>query len=156
MRNSVKKILFVCTGNSCRSVMAEGLFKKMTEGRSDEFETSSAGISAIDGFPASPETIKVMAAEGMDVSGHRSQRLKAELVRASDKIFVMEREHKDWILRFLPESKGKVFLLTEFHTPDYGSAGEVDIPDPIQMSDSFYQNVLSVIRDCVKKIVKSL
>ena len=152
----MKKILFVCTGNSCRSVMAEGLFKKMTQDRGNEFETSSAGISAIDGLPASPGTVKVMAAEGVDVSGHRSQRLKAELVRASDKIFVMEKMHKDWILRFMPEAEDKVFLLTEYHTSDYGSAGEFDIPDPIQMSDNFYQNVLSVIRDCVIKIVESL
>ena len=152
----MKRILFVCTGNSCRSVMAEGLFKKIVRDRAGEFEVLSAGISAMEGLPASPETVKVMKAEGVDVSGHRSRRLKAELVRASDKIFVMERMHKDWVLGFVPEAKEKVFLLTEFHRPVHGNAGEVDIPDPIQMSDSFYQNVLSVIRECVAKIVKSL
>ena len=152
----MKKILFVCTGNSCRSVMAEGLFKKMVKDRAGEFEISSAGISAIDGFPASPETIKVMEAEGVDVSDHRSQRLKTDMVHVSDKIFVMERMHRDWILRFVPEAKGKIFLLTEFQSTEYDNGGEVDIPDPIQMSDSFYRNVLFVIRDCVEKIAKNL
>ena len=152
----MKKILFVCTGNSCRSVIAEGLFKKMVQDRAGEFEVSSAGISAIEGFPASPETVKVMKAEGVDVSGHRSRWLTTELVRASDKIFVMERMHKDWVLGFAPEAKEKVFLLTEFHRPVHGHEGEGDIPDPIQMSDSFYQNVLSVIRSCVEKIAQSL
>ena len=152
----MKKILFVCTGNSCRSVMAEGLFKKMVSGRADEFEVSSAGISAMDGFPASPETVRVMESEGVDVSDHRSRRLKADMVNDMDKIFVMERMHKDWILRFFPKVKSKVFLLTEFHAANPDNPCEVDIPDPIQMSDSFYQNVLSVIRNCVEKIVQSL
>jgi len=152
----MKRILFVCTGNSCRSVMAEGLFKKMVQNRADKFEVLSAGISAVEGFPATPQTVKVMETEGVDMSGHRTRRLKVELVHASDKIFVMERMHKDWILRFMPEAKDKIFLLTEFHAPNHQNAGEIDIPDPILMSDSFYQNVLIMIRDCVGKIVESL
>ena len=152
----MKKILFVCTGNSCRSVMAEGLFKKMVQDRAGEFEVSSAGISAMEGFPASSGTVKVMQAEGVDVSGHRSRPLPKELVRASDKIFVMERTHKDWIVRFVPEAKDKVFLLAEFHAPNPKNGGEIDIPDPIQMSDHFYRDVLSVIRGCVEQIVKNL
>ena len=152
----MKNILFVCTGNSCRSVMAEGLFKKMVAQRANEFTVSSAGISAMDGFGPSPETIEVMEAEGVDVAAHRSQRLRSEMVRLADKIFVMEKMHKDWILRFAPEAKSKIFLLTEFHASDYSEAGDADIPDPIRMSDSFYRNVLAVIRDCVTKIVESI
>lgn len=136
--------------------MAEGLFKKMVRDRADQFEVLSAGISAMDGFPASPETVKVMHDEGVDVSEHQSQRLKADMVRAADKIFVMEKMHKDWILRFVPDAKSKVFLLGEYHKTDLGHTGEIDIPDPIHMSDSFYINVLSVIRECVKKLAENL
>ena len=71
------------------------------------------------------------------------------MVHAADRIFVMENMHKDWILRFIPDAKNKVFLLGEFQKPDHGNIGDVDIPDPIHMSDSFYHNVLSVIRDCI-------
>ena len=136
--------------------MAEGLFKKMTAGRKEKYTVSSAGVFAVDGYSSTEETIRAMAQAGVDVSGHRSRRLKTELIRASDKVFVMARMHKDWILGFAPEAEKKVFLLTEFHRPAHGDAREVDIPDPIQMSDSFYQNVLSVIRECVKEIVASL
>ena len=125
------------------------------ESRSGEFRVVSAGISTMDGFPASPETIEVMKSEGIDVTSHRSRQLTPDMVHAADKIFVMEGAHKDWILRFAPDAEKKVFLMTEFHSLDYGISGEADIPDPIRMSDSFYRNVLLVIRNCIKKIIES-
>lgn len=136
--------------------MAEGLFKKMIGTRAGEFKVESAGTNTGDGFLASPETVQVMKSEGIDVSGHRSQVLRPEMVSAAHKIFVMENIHKEWILRMAPEAKDKVFLMTEFHSGDLNSLGDPNIPDPIHMSYFFYRNVLSVIRDCVKKIVESL
>ena len=136
--------------------MAEGLFKKFTEDRGDEFSVSSAGISALDGFPATEETIRVMRENGADVSGHRSRRLTAEMIESANKIFAMERFHKDWILRLAPEAANKVMLLTEYSKKGDGFTAEIDIPDPIRMSDHFYQNILSIIKDCVKKIAESL
>ncbi|MGH7197528.1 MAG: low molecular weight protein arginine phosphatase [Candidatus Omnitrophota bacterium] len=142
----MKKILFVCTGNSCRSVMAEGLFRKITGSRAGEFSVVSAGISAPDGFPATEETLTALKEEGVDVSGHRSKHLTAQMVREADRIFVMEKMHRDAVLQLVPEAKNKISLLTENH----------DIPDPIRMSGLFYRNVLSTIRDSVKKIVEGL
>ena len=136
--------------------MAEGLFKKMIGARAGEFHVESAGTNTTEGFSASPETVEAMQAEGVDVSQHQSQRLKSSMIHAADKIFVMEKMHKDWILRFVPEAKHKVFLLTEFHPAAHDGLEDTDIPDPIRMSESFYHNVLSVIRDCVKKIVESV
>jgi protein-tyrosine phosphatase len=150
----MKRILFVCTGNSCRSVMAEGLFKKLTEARSGKFQVTSAGISAIEGFPATPETIEAMEKEGVDVSGHRSRRLTPEMVKAADRIFVMEEIHKELILSMVPEARNKVFLLTEFSPAVSGKDTMRNVPDPIRMSESFYKNVLGVIRDCVKNIAE--
>jgi protein-tyrosine phosphatase len=135
--------------------MAEGLFRKMLGGRVKEFLVSSAGISALDGFPATEETIRVMREEGVDVSRHRSRRLSLEMIRDADKIFVMEMMHKDMILRLDPGAGDKVFLLTEFME---GAApyGQPDIPDPIRMPNSFYQSVLKTIRDCLVKITEDL
>ena len=152
-----KKILFVCTGNSCRSVMAEGLFRKFVEDRVEDFIVESAGISAMDGFPPTDQTIRVMKEEGVDVSDHLSQRLTLEMIEASHKIFVMEKFHKDWILRYAPEAEPKVMLLTEFSSKaGNGHMGDIDIPDPIQMSEHFYKNILTIIRQCVQKIAENL
>ena|SRR3989338_3862688 len=152
----MKNILFVCTGNSCRSVMAEALFRKVTTHRPDDFSIHSAGISALDGYQATRETFEVMAAYGADISDHRSQHLTEEMVRDSDKIFVMERLHKDWILRLVPEAEPKVQLLSEFASKGSQNHEDIDIPDPIRMSDQFYKNVAVVIHDCVKNIAKTL
>ena len=155
-RLGMKKILFVCTGNSCRSVMAEGLFKHMTADRAGEFSVSSAGISAVDGYPASDQTIRVMKEEGVDVSKHQSRRLTLEMVKSVDRIYTMEMMHKEFVLRLCPNAAGKVFLLTEFTSQESGANAEIDIPDPIQMSDSFYKNVLFIIHDCIGRIVEGL
>ena len=152
----MKKILFVCTGNSCRSVMAEGLFRQLTENRPGEFSVMSAGISALDGYPASDETVRVMQEAGVDVTGHASQRLKPEMVRAADKIFVMEDLHREWVARLVPEAQPKIHLLTEYSQGDEQMGKATDIPDPIRMSAGFYDNVLGVIRHCVENIVRSL
>ena len=153
----MKKILFVCTGNSCRSVMAEGLFKKLTDVLPGRFTVLSAGTAAIDGFPASAETIKVLKdEEGIDMASHRSRRLTEALILGSDKIFVMEQVHKDWVLALVPEAAKKVFLLTEFVSDDDYVKSRMDVPDPIRMSGNFYKNVFGVIRACVKKIADQM
>ncbi|MBI2094775.1 MAG: low molecular weight protein arginine phosphatase [Candidatus Omnitrophica bacterium] len=152
----MKNILFVCTGNSCRSVMAEGLFRKMTADRPGEFTVGSAGISAVDGFAPTPATIEAMEREGVDVSDHRSRRLTADMICVADKIYVMEEIHRRAVLRLAPQAGPKVFLLGQF-APAGGNAPDLrDIPDPIRMSEDFYRNVLAVIRDCMTKLVERL
>lgn len=152
----MKNILFVCTGNSCRSVMAEAFFRKATADRPDEFAVHSAGISALDGYQATKETMEVMVEHGLDVSDHRSRRLTEEMVREAEQIFVMERVHKEWVLRLVPEADRKTHLLAEFASKGSQNRREIDIPDPIRMSDHFYKNVADVIDDCVKNVAKTV
>ncbi len=142
----MKTIFFICTGNSCRSVMAEGLLKKYLAARIKDFEIGSAGIGTVNGLPPSAETINLMIKEeGVDVSAHRSRQLTREMIASADKIFVMEKMHQDWILHFFPEAGQKMELLTP-----------TGIPDPIRMSEAFYKNVFTVIREGVKKIAEGL
>ena len=140
-----KNILFVCTCNSCRSVMAEGLFRHLVSGHTGRFSVGSAGTHALDGLEASEQAVQVMKQEGIDVSSHRSRHLTAAMVRRADKIFVMENRHKQSILQSWPEASEKVHLL-----------GNAEIPDPIGTSEYFYKNVFCVIRDDVTRIVKEM
>ncbi len=150
----MKTILFVCTGNSCRSVMAEGLLKKMLGLHGHQFYVHSAGIEAVDGFPSTPATIKALKEEGVDVSTHRSRRLTLEMIKTAHKIYVMEHLHMDWVLRMCPEAKHKTHLLSEFSSEHEKET--IGIPDPIRMSDNFYKNVLIAIRGCVENLVITL
>lgn len=151
-----KNVLFVCTGNSCRSVMAEGLFRDLVEReeRSADFIIGSAGVGAMDGYEASEETVKVMSDHGIDVSEHKSRRITPAMVRMADKIFVMENMHKAAIVGAWPESAEKVHLLTEYSEKAKIRGHEIDIPDPIRMTQSFYRNVFQVIRECIEHIAE--
>lgn len=105
-------ILFVCTGNTCRSSMAEYIFRDLTE--SEEYEVMSAGISAVDGKEAAPQAEQIMSEKGIDISNHQSQKLTEDLVTKSDLILTMTHQHKNSILNMFADSDGKVFTLKEF------------------------------------------
>jgi protein-tyrosine-phosphatase len=148
----IKSVLFVCTGNSCRSIMAEGLFRKELEslGKSG-ITVRSAGIRAIDGFEPTAETVTVMKEEGVDVSDFRSKSVTEEIVNGSDLILVMEKGHKEDLAKRFPASASKTFLIKEYGLcPARPGAG--GIPDPIGMSEDFYRDCMADIKKETERI----
>jgi len=146
-----KLVVFVCTGNSCRSVMAQWLLrKKLKELGRQDVDVLSAGIM-MGGLSATEATRRLLAQEGMDASRHRSQRITRELISKSDIILVMERRHEDIVLEIAPQAKNRVFLLKEFAKI---KDNDLNIADPISQSDDFYARIFNLIKDAVDTVAR--
>jgi L-threonylcarbamoyladenylate synthase len=149
------KFLFVCTGNTCRSPMAQGIFRKYLAEKLqcnvDEldkigYKVDSAGIIGSSGFPASDEAVVACAAMGVDIKAHRNKALSKELIEESDIIYAMEQVHRDRVTALEPKAAEKCLLL----------AGDTGIPDPIGHPQQFYNNCAELIEKAVQKRVGEL
>lgn len=113
-----KKVVFVCTGNTCRSPMAEALFRNLIKEREDlatELSVTSAGIYAFEGDPASREAIEVLKEEfGIDLRAHRARVLNDKDIREAYLILTMTRHHREMILELYPEAADKIYTLKGF------------------------------------------
>ena len=109
------RILFVCSGNTCRSPMAEALFRDLweREERPVPLTVGSAGLAAVPGEKASSHARKLLAERGIDLESHRSRLLQEDLVKETELILVMTRLQRNLLLDRFPEARGKVHLLKE-------------------------------------------
>ncbi|MBN2143747.1 MAG: low molecular weight protein arginine phosphatase [Candidatus Aureabacteria bacterium] len=144
----MKTILFVCTGNTCRSPMAQCYFDHLTRGKN--IRTFSAGTASLNGFPASSLASRIMARYQLDLSSHKTRKVEKELLDQSDMIIVMTEFHRDYLLREWPETGNKIFLLREFDKNPL--QGRMDIDDPMGGSEDFYQQVFDLMKEPLERL----
>ena len=146
----MKSVLFVCTGNICRSPIAEGLFRRLLGNRKD-IDVASAGVHAVRGQPPSLYAVEVCEEDGVDIRNLRSQPLTAALVDQATHIFAMTGAHVETIHMLFPHGAEKTFLLREFEEP--GATVWRDVPDPIGLGRDVYEVCARTIKNALPSVL---
>lgn len=147
------KILFVCTGNTCRSPMAEYLAKNIFAKNNLSVQTASAGIAANISSQASENAIAAMKNFGIDISNHKSQLISQKLIDENDFIFTMTNGHKNFLSANFHNASNKIFTLASFSdNPNY------DIIDPFGGDIEIYKKCaveISALIEIIAAKIKS-
>lgn len=147
-----KKILFLCTGNTCRSAMAAYIGASMAEKSFAQtgFRFDSAGLMAADGCEASLEACAVLKEIGLDMSAHRSKAFRREMGDLADLLVVMTAAHKNFLVEKWPDLAEKTYTLGAL------SGSERDIPDPYCGSYAMYQKTRDMLVEDIGAMLHKL
>lgn len=145
------KILFICTGNTCRSPMAEGILRDMLEEAGLDMEVASAGIYALDGDRAAANALGVLEEKSIDISKHRAETIHGDLIDGADLILTMGGSHKNLLLGNFNIPHKKIYTLKEFA---YGR--QEDVADPFGGDIHIYRRTRDEIYAALEKVVEKL
>lgn len=150
------KIMFICTGNICRSAMAHGLLeKRLEENKIENVKVYSCGIYAEDGDGASYNAIEAMKDYDVDLRSHRATSIRNSAIQDMDLILCMTRSHKHSVLALYPELQGKVFTLKEY-VKYQDSSQNIDISDPWGYDLETYRRCAEELDICISLLIEKI
>jgi len=162
----IRRILLVCTGNTCRSPMAEMMLRDLAGRRRILLEVRSAGVAALDGQPFSENTVEVLRRRDVPIPpGAAASSLTGDAASWADLILTMTMRHKQMLLTLFPETAGKTYTLKEYALTAETSGdaaviaaltGELDIADPFGGPLDLYERVAGEIGGLLERVLDRL
>jgi low molecular weight protein-tyrosine phosphatase len=130
-------VLLLCTGNVCRSPMAEALLRGLLAHRAPGTRVESAGLGAPEGQPADPHAVELLSERGLDISGHRARQVTGKMLEEFPVIFVMEEAQRALVGSRYRAARARSYRLGEW--------GDFDVPDPIGGERAEFEQALVLI-----------
>jgi len=143
------RLMFICTGNICRSPMAEVLARSYAQDRRWNIDVCSSSLMGLKGNPAHPNAVKVCAEIDLDLTPHRAQPLTPDLLEWADWVLVMELAHSRGARDMLPTKDDHILLLGSF-------CGKLEIDDPLGGWKRRFRKSRDEIKDCVQNFMDRL
>lgn len=149
----MKKIMFICTGNICRSAMADALMKKMAKDKNKEIDVYSCGIFAQDGDMPTYNAVEAMKEYNVELKNHRATNIRNSKIEDMDIILCATVSHKNNVISMYPELTNKIYTIKEYAGFD---KNDLDIPDPWGYDIETYRFCASTINKCLERIINKI